>query len=438
MSINESEERLGELTRKTFLSMWTYQNPHYAKGKELCDALVVFGDDVIIMSDKLIRFDEQATKEVAWKRWYKKAVTGSIRQLRGALSQITKFPQNIFCDAHASSPFPLIIPSSEKIRVHLVAVANGGEDVCLRSLGHPGLRIDTHCSSDSSFMSVGIKYPEFVHVFSKTSLEAIFNCFDTTRDLIDYLRRKQEALSGDERFMIYGEENLVAAYVQSQPGNREFYIPSENFLTKDGIKTVPPGLWDLYIKSPLRDERDRVRTPSYAIDRIIDHIAEEYNSGSLIIGQDQPLSYHETYFRIMASESRLSRQTITATLHDIIEEDPSTFWCNISESKDTPGLLYLWLVYPLVPENVTNEQLEKVLNRHLREHITVALFKFLHATCIFGVCLPNNASDRKSYSFQVASGESRSPEMKEEADRLERELGILTDIETYNIMSRRL
>lgn len=438
MSFNESEERLGELTRKTFLSMWSYQNPHYAKEKELCDALVVFGDDVIIISDKLIRFDEKASSDVAWKRWYKKAITGSIRQLRGALSQITKFPQNIFCDVHASSPFPLKIPSPEKMRVHLIAVANGAESICLESLGHPGLRIDTQCNVDSTFMTMGTKYPEFIHIFSKTSLEAIFDCFDTTRDLIDYLRRKQEALSEPDRFLICGEENLVAAYVCSQPGNGDFHIPSETFHTLQGVKVIPAGLWNMYMESEIRAERNRIRAPSYTIDNLINHIATEFNSGSLIVGQDKPFSHHEKYFRIMASESRLSRQTISATLQDIISEDPSTFWCSISESKDKPGLLYLWLVYPIIPKSVTDEQLEEFLCTHLRDHITVALYKFPYAKYIFGICLPNTASDRNSHGFQVSSGEFRSSELKEEADKLEREQGILAHIQTYNIMSQRL
>ncbi len=130
----------------------------------------------------------------------------------------------------------------------------------------------------------------------------------------------------------------------------------------------------------------------------------------------------------MASESRLSRQTISATLQDIINEDPSTFWCSISESKDTPGLLYLWLVYPVIPKSVTDEQLEAVLFTHLRDHITVALYKFPHAKYIFGICLPNTASDRNSHGFQVSSGEFRSSALKEEAEKLEREQGILAHI----------
>ena len=438
MSFNESEERLGELTRRTFLSMWTYQNPHYAKGKELCDALVVFGDDVIIISDKLIRFDDQIDKDTAWKRWYKKAVHGSIRQLRGAFNQLTRFPQSIFCDVNASSPFPLIIPEPKKIRVHLIAVANGCKAANFHSTGHSEFCIDTRCNSDESPMCVGVKHPEFVHIFSTSALEAIFNCFDTTRDLIDYLVRKQNALSGEVPFFIHGEENLVAAYVMSQSGNSDFYVPINYFPIERGVKTVPARLWDLYKKSPLREKRDQTRSTSYIIDQLIDHMTEEYSSGSLLIGQNQTFSYHEKHLRIMASESRLSRQIMSETLQGIIFESPSTFWCNISESKDNPGLLYLWLVYPLIPGHITDEELETILNRHLYQYLIVALYKFPLATSIFGICLPNHASNRISRGFQVISGEARCNNLKEHANILEQKLGLLNNIQTYSFTSQRL
>jgi hypothetical protein len=65
--------------------MWSYENPYYASGKELCDVLIIFEDDVIIISDKLNQTGNHQIQMVNWKRWYKKAVDGSVRQLRGAL-----------------------------------------------------------------------------------------------------------------------------------------------------------------------------------------------------------------------------------------------------------------------------------------------------------------------------------------------------------------
>jgi hypothetical protein len=88
MSVNESEARLAELSRRTFLSMWSYQNPFYKQAKELCDVLIVFGEDVIVISDKVIGYAEDKDPATAWSRWYRKAVDASVDQLRGALKTI--------------------------------------------------------------------------------------------------------------------------------------------------------------------------------------------------------------------------------------------------------------------------------------------------------------------------------------------------------------
>ncbi len=53
-----SEQLLADLGEQAFLNLWSYPNLFYDKkqngkgdGKELCDMLVVCGDDVIIFSD---------------------------------------------------------------------------------------------------------------------------------------------------------------------------------------------------------------------------------------------------------------------------------------------------------------------------------------------------------------------------------------------------
>jgi hypothetical protein len=59
-----SERYLAKLCKSTFLSLWSYPNLYSHEGrknekgvgKELCDLLVVFDNDIIIFSDKLIEF----------------------------------------------------------------------------------------------------------------------------------------------------------------------------------------------------------------------------------------------------------------------------------------------------------------------------------------------------------------------------------------------
>ena len=68
----------------------------HGSGKELCDLLVVFGDQVIVFSDKHCEYKETGNDEVDWKRWYRKAIDKSVRQLAGAASFIKRFPERLY------------------------------------------------------------------------------------------------------------------------------------------------------------------------------------------------------------------------------------------------------------------------------------------------------------------------------------------------------
>ena len=93
--VTESERLLMRLCRKSFLSLWSYAKLHTDEGmrdrkgsaKEFIDVLVVFGDDVVLFSDKHVIFNESKPLDVAWKRWYARAVDNSAKQLHGALTE---------------------------------------------------------------------------------------------------------------------------------------------------------------------------------------------------------------------------------------------------------------------------------------------------------------------------------------------------------------
>lgn len=429
-NINQSEARLGELTRSTFLSMWSYQNPYYSPGKELCDVLVIFEDYVIIMSDKFINFGEHADPSINWRRWYKKAVSSSIRQLHGAINQIKNAPDRIYSDPTASSPFPLRLPSPERMRILLVAVANGSEGVCIEKNGHPGLKIDTRTKGDSSFLTIGLHDDRgtFLHVINKTGLDAIFKCLDTTRDFIDYLERKEVALS-QESWVVHGEENLVAGYMQSQAGHQPFSISSSSYPLKDGARFVASGLWESYLNSTVFRKRKEASYASYVIDRIIEHVSKEYENHKMIIGQDKPFEYHESAFRLLARESRLGRMIISTALRDIWLECTDAFWSSIVKSIETDGLYYLWLLYPKFPGDISAEKLEKVLHAQLDDYMWVARSKFPDAKIIFGICLPNRECEEKSRIFKVMDGDNWNKKLQERALEIQKNNGILSGTE---------
>jgi hypothetical protein len=131
----ESERYLNRVCNDTFLSLWTYPSPTNADGKELCDLLVVFRSSVIIFSDKDCVFQDDGNMETAWDRWYKKAIVKSVSQLYGAEREIIRNPDKIFLDSKKQTPFPLIIPPREEIRVYRMAVARGARDACIKFYG---------------------------------------------------------------------------------------------------------------------------------------------------------------------------------------------------------------------------------------------------------------------------------------------------------------
>ena len=430
MSVNESEARLADLSRRTFLSMWSYQNPFYEEGKELCDVLIVFGDDVIIISDKVIRFADDKGLEVAWGRWYRKAILASVRQLLGALRTIRNAPHTIHLDAQVSSPFPLEFPRSDRARYHLIASAHGAEAACAQEAGTASLALDSRLSADgNSPLTVGVQFPEFVHVFNRTALDALFECFDTAADLVRYLAAK-EALLKERRVTLTGEEDLIALYMLGRRPDGRSPLGALITTQNDGAGSVPAGLW-----SSLRREagfalRRKTLAASYIVDHVIEQLANEYLTGRMLVSQDKELSYHANAFQILAMESRMCRMLLAQGVIDVLTEDPRTFWSVAVESADQPGVLYVWLVYPVVGQSVPDGELEAVVGGELLDYVFVAMGKFQHAEVVFGIALANAADTRTSRMFRVCSRQGWNEEMQKAAEALGKAKGIFAHIES--------
>ena len=56
--LTASEALLAELCSRSFLQLWTYPNLFKKPGKELIDLMVVFGNDILLFSDKSCAFPQ--------------------------------------------------------------------------------------------------------------------------------------------------------------------------------------------------------------------------------------------------------------------------------------------------------------------------------------------------------------------------------------------
>jgi hypothetical protein len=131
----ESERYLGHLVQSAFLSLWSYSNVYTdegrkgsGSGKEFCDLLVVFGNDVILFSDKHSKFVPHADVNIAWSRWYKRAIEKSAKQLAGAEAWLKRFPDRLFLDPSCTTKLPIKLPDPAKQRIHLIAVTRGAAE----------------------------------------------------------------------------------------------------------------------------------------------------------------------------------------------------------------------------------------------------------------------------------------------------------------------
>ena len=132
MPLTGSEAYLAKLAARSFLSMSSDPNPDFgtpgneSKGKELCDLMVVFDNTVILFSDKDCQSPSSGDSDLDWTRCYNHAVSGSVKQLRGAKRTLSQQPEKIHTDLILRLAVPLELLDPGCMKIHLVAVAHRG------------------------------------------------------------------------------------------------------------------------------------------------------------------------------------------------------------------------------------------------------------------------------------------------------------------------
>lgn len=360
----ESERYLVRLAKKAFLSLWSYPNVYTdegrrgkGSGKELCDLLVIFGNDIIIFSDKDCKFTPHEDINVAWHRWYKRAIEKSAKQLSGAESWINRFPDRLFLDSDCQFPMPIKLPTTVDRRIHLVAVTRGSSAHAQTHWGggsSGSLFIDTTLVGDNHKnhpFCVGWVLPNkrLVHVLDETTLDIILNELDTISDFVTYLTKKEEQLTTHGvDFVIPGEEELIAWYLSHFDHERqEHYFPN---IPEGALLALREGDWESLVDSPAYKTRREANEISYLWDYLIEFQNQHIISGSAssLIGDDTPNTF-ERVMRMMASENRLSRRALGESFHianSITEKDKRFTRTIVSTSQKGRGYIFMSLSRP--------------------------------------------------------------------------------------------
>jgi len=385
-----SERVLARLARKAFLSLWSYPNVFTDEGrangkgdgKELCDLLVVFGNDVLLFSDKDCAFQSNLDVKVAWPRWYRSAIDKSARQLAGAEKFIKAFQKRIYLDKTCQSLLPIELPEASVARYYLIAVTRGSHLPSRQFFGggsSGSLMLLNHLVGKEAHaqMPFHIGFPlesrRFVHVLDEMTVDILLEELDTVPDLVGYLKKKEEFMQQPGVIVAApGEEELLARYM-STLRDEEHAFPK----TPKGVDYIalPEGDWEMYRASPQWKAKQKANEISYMWDALIEHQSGFIRSGKAITVPWLPNTdevNHERIVRALAAQPRLARRSLSADLQvSMSRSEPGHMFARVKMTGRPPDKAFIFLTIPR-----TEGEDYDTTYRHRRMH---ALLVYCHA-----------------------------------------------------------
>jgi hypothetical protein len=354
--VTESERRLAQLAERSFLTLWCYPTlfrdqgkKNNGDGKEICDLLVVFGDNIIIFSDKSCSFPNKSP-DLDWRRWLKKSVFEAAEQAYGAERWLRRFPDRIFLDKKCTQRFPVPLPPQDRTRVHRVVIAlNAAErSKAFFSRGNGSLKVRPDVVGKSHFdypFKIGQLDPArgYVHVLDAFGLDVLMSEVDTVADFVDYLSKKERAITAGMFIEADGEEELVAYYSTHWDAKGSHNLVPE----ADDAPLEIPSIWNDLKRNAKYIAKKEADVPSYHWDELIEYINFIYLSQN-IDGYVVPFHEFELPVRLLASEPRLARRWYGGTYYAIRQKDVSTGpTLRIFRSHSNPKVAYVFLIFPV-------------------------------------------------------------------------------------------
>jgi hypothetical protein len=311
--VTPTERLLAELCDRTFLKLWSFPNPCREDGKELCDLIVVFENEVLIFFDRENRrFDNNPTDvDLAWKRWRKEVIDKQVTTALGAERYIRK-GRPIFLDTKQAEPFPIPI-DLQNARFHKVVVAHGVRDACKQS--SPSNVSGSLAISYGPKGTASVDQPFFVeidrdnpvHILDTDNLEIALNELDTIFDFTAYLDAKIEAIQRHKFLTYCGEEDVVAHYFLNFDDNKKRHMIGS--LDDFDSVHIGEGEWTDFEKSGLYARRKKANDTSYFWDRLLQITSSNALNGTLE-GNSEPFK-GKSAIHFMAKEPRFSRRGLS-------------------------------------------------------------------------------------------------------------------------------
>jgi len=457
--VTESERYLFRLACGSFISLWTFSGIYRDQGrksckgdgKELCDLVVVFGDHVVLFSDKHCKFPDSGNAKTDWSRWHRRTVRKSAEQLWGAERWIRDSPDRLYLDRNCTIPFPIGVPDSRSLKLHRVIVARGSAERCQKRYGGSGslMLLASHAERQLIKRDRGVplftigdldESRGFVHVFDEITLPIVLRTLDTLPDFVNYLDKKERFIRSGVFLSAAGEEELLAYYMQSwNPlGELSFSVPPVLGVGPDSaIRSVilGEGGWEEITSSEIWKAFAEWNEISYFWDRMIQNFANHTIQGTLYKAPDPSPKFQETLLRFLAAEPRHRRQHLSTSLLGQLQRAPTDDRLDRSSrvvfSTTSTQPTYVFLIVGKYEDESTNDYRQR--RRILLEQYCVVT-KHLHPSGIHFIGLGMDAKDVSGRSEDIVYLDAAdwTPEMEEGAARLHQEEGILKNVRKYH------
>ncbi|MFH1362163.1 MAG: hypothetical protein ABIH69_05875 [bacterium] len=319
--ITRTEKLLATLCDQTFLKLWSYANPCKEGGKELCDVLAIFDDNIFIFFDResLILKASDKNLKFTWQRWKKKVIESQIKTASGAEKYI-RSGKPIYLDARGETSLPLSVPS-DRAKIHKIIVAHGASEACKNASedninGSLCISYGTQEPDSSHDFPIDLSHPftidldndDPVHIFDSYNLEIVLRELDTFYDFVSYVEAKEEAIRKLLGLMYTGEEELLAYYFRNFDEEENLhFIKDKN--APYGFLGIDQGVWHEFIQSDSYKRKKDEDEVSYLWDGLIQRTCQHALDGTLITEHDffkDQNAVHE-----MAKEPRFIRRALS-------------------------------------------------------------------------------------------------------------------------------
>jgi hypothetical protein len=432
----DTERLLGQLARRSFLSPWSYSNlyrdqrsSHASKdGKELCDLLVVFGDHLVIFSDKYCEVPRSGDEDVKWSRWFKRAVLSAAKQVWGAERWIKEGLGPLYLDRRCLEQLPIDLPDRMHAKIHRVVVANGlqraypidqrrhnGLKIVPSIEGHDHLKKEREGGEPYAVGNLSAS-KGFVHVFDDTNLIHVLDTLDTVSDFIAYLEAKERLFASGRFAGADSELDLLAAYLMTfdQDDNHTFPPSSQA-----APLWVPAGTWEAFVNGDLRAQQIEADRISYFWDALIEQTSENIGNRTEYYTTLAGLREGEKILRVLAQESRFRRRTLARNLVQVAQyNDPNQNRFARTMQADLPGRPYFIFMTLEQPRSVEYDRYRVVGREMMQAYCMAAKLKFPDAQTIIGIATEYGAGPFASYDLMRYEAREFTAADRAEAERL--------------------